>query len=47
MKTVLIAASVAVFLVYGFVMYCCIKVGAESVKDYDRLTKGEGKVNGG
>ena len=43
MKTVLIAASVAVFLVYGFVMYCCIKVGAESEKDYDRLTKGEGK----
>ena len=24
MKTVLIAASVAVFLVYGFVMYCCM-----------------------
>jgi len=47
MKTVLIAASVAVFLVYGFVMYCCIKVGAESEKDYDRLTKGEGKENGG
>lgn len=47
MKTVLIAASVAVFLVYGFVMYCCIKVGAESEKDYERLTKGEGKENGG
>ena len=47
MKTVLIAASVAVFLVYGFVMLCCIKVGAESKKDYDRLTKGEGKENGG
>ena len=46
MKTVLIAASVAVFLVYGFVMYCCIKVGAESEKDYDRLTKGEGKEKG-
>ena len=47
MKTVLIAASVAVLLVYGFVMYCCIKVGAESEKDYDGLTKGEGKENGG
>ena len=46
-KTVLIVAAAAVFLVYGFVMYCCIKVGAESEKDYDRLTKGEGKENGG
>ena len=28
-KTVLIVAAAAVFLVYGFVLWCCIKVGAE------------------
>ena len=27
MKTVLIAAAIVVFLVYGFVLYCCVKVG--------------------
>lgn len=26
-KTVLIVAAAAVFLVYGFVLWCCIKVG--------------------
>lgn len=31
-KTVLIVAAAAVFLVYGFVLWCCIKVGAESEK---------------
>ena len=46
MKTVLIAASVVVFLVYGFVMYCCIKVGAESEKNYDELAKGVRKEKG-
>ena len=46
MKTLLIVAAIIVFLVHGFVMYCCIKVGAESEKNYDRLTKGEGKENG-
>ena len=30
MKIVLITAAIAVFLVYGFVLYCCIKVGKES-----------------
>ena len=33
-KTVLIVAAAAVFLVYGFVLWCCIKVGAESEKEY-------------
>ena len=32
MKTLLIVAAIIVFLVHGFVMYCCIKVGAESEK---------------
>ena len=26
MKTLLIVAAIIVFLVHGFVMYCCIKV---------------------
>ena len=30
MKTALIIAAIVVFLVYGFVLYCCIKVGKES-----------------
>ena len=37
MKTLLIVAAIIVFLVHGFVMYCCIKVGAESEKNYDEL----------
>lgn len=40
MKTLLIVAAIIVFLVHGFVMYCCIKVGAESEKNYDELAKG-------
>lgn len=40
-KTVLIVAAVAVFLVYGFVLWCCIKVGAESEKEYMKLQKRE------
>ena len=39
MKTLLIVAAIIVFLVHGFVMYCCIKVGAESEKNYDELAK--------
>lgn len=40
-KTVLIVA--AVFLVYGFVLWCCIKVGAESEKEYMKLAEKRGK----
>lgn len=42
-KTVLIVAAVAVFLVYGFVFWCCIKVGAESEKEYMKLAEKRGK----
>lgn len=42
-KTVLIVAAVAVFLVYGFVLWCCIKVGAESEKEYMKLAEKRGK----
>lgn len=44
-KTVLIVAAIAVFLVYGFVLYCCIKVGKESDEQYRRL-KEEGQKDG-
>lgn len=37
MKTVLIVAGIIVFLVYGFVLYCCIKVGKESDEQYNKL----------
>lgn len=40
MKTVLIVAGI-VFLVYGFVLYCCIKVGKESDEQYNRLREGK------
>lgn len=40
-KTVLIVAAAAVFLVYGFVLWCCIKVGAESEKEYMNWQKRE------
>ncbi|MFR5815961.1 hypothetical protein [Hominisplanchenecus sp.] len=40
-KTVLIVAAAAVFLVYGFVLWCCIKVGAESEKEYMKLAERE------
>ena len=42
-KTVLIVATAAVFLVYGFVLWCCIKVGAESEKEYMKLAEKRGK----
>lgn len=41
-KTVLIVAAAAVFLVYGFVLWCCIKVGAESEKEYMKLAEKRG-----
>ena len=40
MKTVLIAAAIVVFLVYGFVLYCCIKVGKESDFTLENFQKG-------
>ena len=43
MKTLLIVAAIIVFLVHGFV---CIKVGAESEKNYDELAKGVRKEKG-
>ena len=43
MKTLLIVAAIIVFLVHGFVMYCCIK---ESEKNYDELAKGVRKEKG-
>ena len=46
MKTLLIVAAIIVFLVHGFVMYCRIKVGAESEKNYDELAKGVRKEKG-
>ena len=42
-KTVLIVAAAAVFLVYGFVLWCCIKVGAESEKEYMKRAEKRGK----
>ena len=39
-KTVLIVAAAAV---YGFVLWCCIKVGAESEKEYMKLAEKRGK----
>lgn len=45
-KTVLIVAAVAVFLVYGFVLYCCIKVGKESDEQYRKLKEGKEQENG-
>ena len=46
MKTLLIVAAIIVFLVHGFVMYGCIKEGAESEKNYDELEKGVRKEKG-
>ena len=40
MKTVLIVAGIIVFLVYGFVLYCCIRVGKESDEQYNKLREG-------
>lgn len=42
-KIVLIVAAAAVFLVYGFVLWCYIKVGAESEKEYMKLAEKRGK----
>ena len=44
-KTVLIVAAAAVFLVYGFVLWCCIKVGGENQKKeiYETRQKRRGK----
>lgn len=41
MKTVLIVAGIIVFLVYGFVLYRCIKVGKESDEQYNKLREGK------
>ena len=41
MKTVLIVAGIIVFLVYGCVLYCCIKVGKESDEQYNKLREGK------
>ena len=41
MKTVLIVAGIIVFLVYGFVLYYCIRVGKESDEQYNRLREGK------
>lgn len=41
MKTVLIVAGIIVFLVYGFVLYCYIKVGKEFDEQYNRLREGK------
>ena len=41
MKTALIIAAIVVFLVYGFVLYCCIRVGKESDEQYNRLREGK------
>lgn len=46
MKTLLIVAAIIVFMVHGFVMYCCIKVGGRIRKDYEELAKGVRKENG-
>ena len=40
MKTALIIAAIVVFLVYGFVLYCCIKVGKESDFTLENFQKG-------
>ena len=37
MKTVLIVAGIIVFLVYGFVLYCCIRVGKDDVVTFEQL----------
>lgn len=41
MKTVLIVAGIIVFLVYGFVLYSCIRVGKESDEQYNKLREGK------
>ncbi|MCB5476056.1 MAG: hypothetical protein UFS17_01510 [[Ruminococcus] lactaris] len=46
MKTVLIAAAIVVFLVYGFVLYCCVKVGKESDEQYSRMKEGKEQKDG-
>lgn len=45
MKTVLIVAGIIVFLVYGFVLYCCIRVGKESDEQYNKLREGKEQEN--
>lgn len=37
MKTVLIIIGVTIILVYGFVLYCCVKVGAEAERDFHKI----------
>lgn len=46
MKTVLIAAAIVVFLVYGFVLYCCVKVGKEADEQYGRMKEGKEQKDG-
>lgn len=46
MKTALIAAGIAVFLVYGFILYCCVKVGKESGEQYNRLKERKEQEDG-
>ncbi len=36
-KIVLIIAIIVVFILYGFLLYCCVKVGKESEQKYRRL----------
>ena len=36
MKTVIIALTVIVFLVCGFVLYCCVRVGKKAEEQYSR-----------
>lgn len=48
MKIVFIIAGISILVVLTFVIYCCVKVGAESDKDYLRLiNRGKPEDSGG
>ena len=40
-NTYQVIPGIIVFLVYGFVLYCCIRVGKESDEQYNRLREGK------
>ena len=41
MKAVIIALVVMVFLVCGFVLYCCVRVGKKAEEQYSRRRGGQ------
>lgn len=41
MKTAFIIVGISILVAFAFVIYCCVKVGAESDKNYVRFINRE------